>query len=250
KFSQHAEYRRSGGQTDYQRYICKTLGLDYDEELASYTETISWGAGAVPFTLRVAGKPQKDEPMPEWTCVLVETEELPYRVSTQEFLLLRVIPVELARQFKATAASGRHIQEVPNGTAAAIREFAKTEDRSSAPTALRRLSLVRAADAAQAAEKLQAADRKPLKGDFAFLTLDDRMPGLFVAGDNAVLAPAGEAIMQPPSQLSNLFFRARFTPAAGFRATYALSAASDLTHFIGSGNDVAAIDDFPYFHNR
>src|SRR4051794_35064694 len=172
KFSQKPEYRRGGGQVEYQRKVCEVLGLDYEAEKLAYGERVAWGEGAVPFLIRVIGKPYDDDRYPSeapWTCVPVEVEELPNPLSTQEFLRMRVVPVELARQFKATASRGRHIQEVPHGTAETIRAFAATANRSGREKELRRLSLVRARGGAEAEVKLADAGRAVMPADFAFL---------------------------------------------------------------------------------
>jgi MoxR-like ATPase len=253
KFSQNPEYRRGSGQKEYQRGVCDVLGLDHDEQLAAYGERVAWGEGAVPFLLRVTGKLPDDDRFPSdapWSCVSVEVEELPHPLSTQEFLLLRVIPVELARQFKATASYGRHIQEVPAGAAQAIRDFAATEDRSSAPNALRRLSLVRAKDGLEATEKLAAAGREPIAGDMAFLAQEDDLPGLFAARPSDQLNRAGEAISSSPKDLLALFESATARGVASFRPGHAIAAANALIELLDSNADIDAVDDFGQFHDR
>lgn len=52
KFSQNPEYRRGGGQKEYQQGVCEVLGLDYQEQLDAYRDRVAWGEGAVPFLLR------------------------------------------------------------------------------------------------------------------------------------------------------------------------------------------------------
>jgi energy-coupling factor transporter ATP-binding protein EcfA2 len=253
KFSQNPEYRRGAGQKEYQQGVCEVVGLDYEEQLAAYGERVAWGEGAVPFLMRVSGKLPDDDRFPSnapWSCVAVEIEDLPHPVSTREFLLLRVIPVELARQFKATASHGRHIQEVPDGAAQSIREFATTEDRSTAPNALRRLSVVRAANVPEATEKLTAAGRVPRAGDLAFLAQESALPGLFAARPSDQLTLVGETIESSPSELLELFESAKARKDSSFRAGNAIAAAKALIGLLTSEANVEEVDDFGQFHDR
>lgn len=258
KFSQNPEYRRGGGQVEYQRGVCDVLGVDYETERAAYNDRVARGEGAVPLLMRVTGKPYEDTRFPSeapWCCVPVEVEDLPHPLSTQEFLRLRAVPVELARQFKATAARGRHIQAVPMGTADAIRTFAATADRSGAPYALRQLSLVRAAGRAEAEERLAQVGRGAQAGDYAFLALPDRLPGLFAAKGKTssafdALSRNGEAIEQSASDLRRLFIAAKARKDPAFRPMHALEAASELVDFLAGDDDVKAIDDYATFHDR
>jgi len=257
KFSQNPEYRRGGGQVEYQRQVCEVLGLDYEEEKAAYGERVAWGEGAVPFVMRVTGKPYDDDRYPSdapWTCVPVEVEELAHPLSTQEFLRMRVVPVELARQFKATAARGRHIQEVPQGTAETIRAFAAIADRTGTEKELRQLSLVRATGGEEAEGKLAAAGRPIAAGDFAFLVLPDRVPGVFSAitstNGQTVLGHTGELIERSVGELQELFAAAKARKDPAFRPMNAVDAAEELAEFLASDEDVKAIDDFATFHDR
>lgn len=253
KFSQNPEYRRGGGQKEYQHGVCEVLGLDYQQQLDAYRDRVAWGEGAVPFLWRVTGNLPDDDRFPSdgaWSCVSIEVEELPHPVSTREFLLLRVIPVELARQFKATAAFGRHIQEVPAGAAATIRGFAKTADRSDEPYALRRLSLVRGADGRDAEDRLSNAGRDVIRGDFAFLVQEERLPGLFAANKHDSLTPVGKPIQSSAEELLELFADAKARADSGFRPWNPLAAANELLVFLAGGGGVQPIDDFGQFHDR
>ena len=258
KFSQNPEYRRGGGQVEYQRGVCEVLGLDYEQQKAAYNERVAWGEGAVPFVMRVSGKPYEDDRYPSeapWACVPVEVEQLDHPLSTQEFLRLRAIPVELARQFKATAARGRHIQEVPTGSADAIRAFASTADRSGAPDALRQLSLVRASGREEAEEMLAAAGRGVRPGDFAFLALSDRVPGLFAAKGKSTstgdaLSRNGEEIDRSLEALRELFVAAKARKDPAFRPLHALEAADELMALVAGDDDVQPVDDYATFHDR
>lgn len=253
KFSQNPEYRRGGGQKEYQQGVCEASGVDYQEQLAAYRERVAWGDGAVPFLWRVTGTLPDDDRFPSnaaWSCVSVEVEELPHPLSTREFLLMRAIPVELARQFKATAAFGRHIQEVPAGAAATIRDFAQSADRSGAPYALRHLSLVRAADEREAEDRLGGSGRDVRRGDFAFLVQEGELPGLFAAHASDALVPAGKPIPSSAEQLLELFTNAKARGDTGFRPWNPLAAAKELVAFLVGGGHVQPIDDFGQFHDR
>lgn len=257
KFSQNPEYRRGGGQVEYQRRVCEALGLDYEEEKAAYGERVAWGQGAVPFVMHVTGKPYDDDRYPSeapWTCVPVAVEELAHPLSTQEFLRMRVVPAELARQFKATASRGRHIQEVPQGTAETIRAFAAIADRTGTEKALRQLSLVRATGGEEAEGKLAAAGRPIAAGDYAFLVVPDRLPGVFSAitatNGQTVLGQTGELIEASVVELQQLFAHAKARKDPGFRPMNALDAAEELAEFLAGDEDVKAIDDFATFHDR
>lgn len=274
KFSQNPEYRRGGGQKEYQEGVCRVLGIDYEEQLNAYREKVAGGDGAVPFLWRVTGRLRDRDRFPSnapWSCVSIEVEELPYPLSTREFLLLRVIPVELARQFKATAAFGRHIQEVPAGAAETIRRFARSRDRTGAPHALRQLSLVRVGRSSRtagppaygltAAGVLEAAGRPVTAGDLAFLVSQDFLPGLYEAqqtkdtllerGRSQTLREAGTRfIAQNAHQLLELFRDAKARNDGSFRPWNALAAAEELVAFYESGERVKAIDDYGQFHDK
>ena len=49
KFSQNPEYRRGGGQKEYQQAVCNVLGLDYQSQLDAYRERVAWANGQLVF---------------------------------------------------------------------------------------------------------------------------------------------------------------------------------------------------------
>ena len=257
KFSQNPEYRRGGGQRDYQRRVCEVLGLDHEEQLNAYNAKVAWGEGAIPFLWRVTGKLDDDNRFPSsepWSRVSIEVEELPHPLSTREFLLLRVIPTKLARQFKATAAFGRHIQEIPPRATEAIREFARTEDRSSAPHALRQISLVKGGD--RGLEALAAAGRELRAGDFVFIVAADAVLGA-IEGMRTELStgvvtpePLYDPIEFSPRDLLDLFNEAKARNDGSFRPWNAIAAAQELVEFIESDEQVKVIDDYGQFHDK
>jgi MoxR-like ATPase len=252
KFSQNPDYRRVGSQTGYVKGICEVLGRDYEEELSDYEARVDWGAGAVPFIWRVKRTLGDDERFPSdepWSCVEIEQLDIAYPLSTSEFLRLRVIPIELARQFKATAAPGRHIQVVDEGTARHISKWTEQERRG--PEALRRLCLVRANNDREAVELLQVNDRGPWVGDYVFIVGERNIPGFHVAENEWELRRSGEEISLSPIELGELFDQAkdRAVPADGFRPGNAVTAATVLADFIASGDTVRDISEFGTFYD-
>lgn len=255
KFAQNPDYRAGGGQQDYVKAICGVVGADYQAQLDAYNEKIAWGERAVPFIWRVTNNLGDDDRFPSaepWATVSIQAEELVFPLSTIEFLKLRVIPIELARQFKATAAQGRHIQKVPDGTAHAILDYGNQETRDF--VALRRLSLVKAATPEEAVEKLGAADRGPQFGDLAFLLTEAHMPGLFEATHNGTLAPRpeSESIPRSPTGLLELLEKAkeRKVPSDYFTPANAIYAAHELADFMSGGDDVLDVEQFGHFYDR
>lgn len=253
KFSQRPDYRRVGSQADYVKGICEVLDRDYDEELADYEARVDSGVGAVPFVWQVRRKLGDDDRFPSdepWSCVKIDQVELRHPLSTSEFLKLRVIPIKLARQFKATAAPGRHIQEVTPGTANRILDWGQAPERG--PEALRRLSLVKAATPAEAVDLLNANERGPDPGDYAFLLGTQSMPGFHIAEDQWEMRRDGEEISFSPFELGELFEQAkdRATPADDFRPGNAVAAAAELLDFINSDDGVRDVAEFGTFYDR
>jgi MoxR-like ATPase len=252
KFAQNPDYRRTASQADYVKAICQVVGGDYESEFADYEDRVAWGLGAVPFVWRVKRSLGDDDRFPSrepWSCVEIEQEELRFPLSTSEFLRLRAIPIEIARQFKATAASGRHIQEVPYGTAEQILSCGERKQRGT--NALRRLSLVKARDLDQAVERLARAGRGPDSGDYAFLVRDTLMPGFYEALPGPSLRSRGEIISIPPGQLPELIQRAkeRMTTKDGFRPANAVAAANTLASFVESSDVVRDVPEFGTFYD-
>lgn len=253
KFAQSPDYSRAETQVDYVKAICEVLKLDYEAEFSDYEDRVAWGAGAVPFIWRVkrslgeAAKFPGDVP---WRCVEIEQEELESPLSTSEFLRLRAIPIEIARQFKATAAPGRHIQELPLGTAAAIRSAGSLSPRG--PKDLRRLSLVKAESPKEAVVRLQEEDLGPSAGDYAFLVSHSRMDGFHEAPIDNLLRPAGEATSLAPSELARLIATAtaRATKQDRFFPGKAVAAARELSDFMRSEDSVREVAEFGAFYDR
>jgi DNA polymerase III delta prime subunit len=225
------------------------LGLDYQEELDLYAETVAGGRGAVPFVLHVSEQRPPDERLPgrPWAMVAVEDQQLPHPLTTQEFLKLRATPLTLARQFKAMAAPGRHIQEIPTGTTDAIVE-AGSRPPALREELLRRFSLVKASTAEEASAKLAAAGRPATPGDRAVLVAPDRIAGVHVATEDGLVAD-GEQVNLPPAALRELFVQAALRGANSFRPYNPMTAASALADFMASDDDVRDIEQFSYYHD-
>ncbi|HEY1854607.1 MAG TPA: AAA family ATPase [Solirubrobacterales bacterium] len=252
KFAQTPDYRRSGGyQTDYVKAICSALRLDYDDLLSEYELRVARGAAAVPFLWRVTGEPIHDENMPGgWRSVPISVHDLRFPFSTSEFLRLRAIPIEIARQFKATAAAGRHIQSLPTGT------FNQLGPASNAPRGdeqLRKLLLIRGRDGGDALRRMEEHGLNPRGGDYLFLVDESWIPGFFeVTEDGSGVEPRGPRIGQSPHELGAIVERAmrRQFPEDGFKPRNARHAVAQLVEFIESDRDVEPIAEFGQFYDR
>lgn len=256
KFAQTPDYRRAGGhQTDYVKAICQLLELGYEEQRADYEGRVLGGVGAVPFVWRVMRSLPPDDSFPSelpWNLVEIEQRQLERPFSTSEFLRLRALPIEIARQFKATAAQGRHIQKVPPGTAEAILHFGDQIERDA--DALRNLLLVKAGDGDEALRQISAAGIEWRPGDYLFLVQPWGMPGFHeIRDDGSVNAESkGQVVAQSAEQLVQLIDRARerATPADGFRPGNVRHAVRQLLEFVEGDAQVLAIEEFGTFYDR
>lgn len=254
KFAQTPDYRRAGGhQTDYVRGICELLDLNYESELADYEARVAGGAGAVPFIWEVTDSLPPDGRYPNgvpWSLVAIRQMPLKRPYSTSEFLRLRAIPIEIARQFKATAAQGRHIQRLPDGSAESLLtwgDFARDEE------ALRWLLLVRAKRLHEAIQVMEGIGLTPREGDYLFLADEDVMRGFRrLDSSRGSSEIEGEEVAQSAAELVDLFDRAaaRARPSDSFRPRNAIAAARQLADFLASGNPVLEIEEFGTFYDR
>lgn len=256
KFAQTPDYRRTGGrQTEYVKAICSVLELDYEEELRDYEARIAGGLGAVPFVWHVKKSLPADRRFPNgvpWSVVEISQTDLEMPYSTSEFLRLRAIPIEIARQFKATAAQGRHIQRVPALTSDQLTRYGGQPRDAEA---LRRLLLVRAGDAEDALDLMNMARLDPLPGDYLFLVNDGWIPGFYEVeydhpGHRA--EAQGRPVAQSPAELVDLVERAmeRATPADGFRPGNLERGARQLLTFVEGAADLAEVEEFTTFYDR
>jgi energy-coupling factor transporter ATP-binding protein EcfA2 len=243
------------GQDQYQRGIAAVWGDDYEEHLRKYNDVVDWGAGAVPFVMRVVRQLGDDQRFPSyppdpWASVEVELEWLDYPLSTSEFLKLRAVPAEVAGQFKAMAAPNRHIQPLPESAGALILDAGTRQQRGERD--LRRETLVWAADHESAARIHTEAGLELLPGDRAFLVEQRHMPGLHVCEHPGELSPSGEAVALPPAELRELLDDAasKALPSDYFKPARALKGAEELKEFIDSAELVKEIPEFAQFHDR
>lgn len=253
KFAQSPDYGGAGAQEAYVRKICERFELDYEAEHADYEDRVDWGAGAVPFIWQVTEPPREEAGFPNgvpWQRVGIAQEALAYPLSTSEFLRLRVVPIEIARQFKATAAPGRHIQVLPDGTAEAVRRFGEEPERGA--EALRRLSLVKAGNAEDALKRLESASQGPAAGDYAFLVDANHVAGFYEGAPSRNLVSAGQTISIPPAELPGLIRRAkeRARSQDRFHPGNTVAAAEELASFIASDEDVREVAEFGTFYDR
>jgi hypothetical protein len=143
--------------------FAEDIEIDADEAVIQYEATVEDGYAALPYLLRVVEHlDDLDSRGAPWARVRVERIEVEHPLETKEFLRLRVLPDEIAVQFKGMVGQGRHFQEVPIGTADAIRSATIAGDRG---THLRQFSVVEAADPAEALTVLQVEARSLLPGD-------------------------------------------------------------------------------------
>jgi MoxR-like ATPase len=255
KFAQTPDYRRSGGhQTEYVKGICTVLGLDYEAELRDYEERVAGGRGAVPFIWRVVEALPPDRRFPNgvpWSLVRISQHEFPVPYSTSEFLRLRSLPIEIARQFKATAAQGRHIQRLPSHASEEIDYYGERERDGDV---LRRLLLVRASNPEEALTCLGDSGVSPVLGDYLFLVEDGWIPGFFEVTEieGVEAAQRGRPVAQSPAELVGLVERAieRATPSDGFRPGNLERAARQLSAFIESGRSIERVEEFSAFYDR
>lgn len=250
KFAASADLGLGDSLTAQQSY-CAAIGVDPDEIAAQYDTTVASGANGIPYILHVTSFNEvEDHPTGQpWTRVDVTVEELQYALSTQEFLRLRAVPLELAAQFKGIAAPGRHIQELPGGTAEAVRAAGATTDRTAL---LRQYSLVDAPDAATALMELRDAGRATLPGDRAFVASHAGMLGVHQITAGGALEAVGTKVAKTPSELLELFeaAKARMVDADGFAPNPGIAAAREIISLTESPVNVHAIDNFARFHDR
>jgi MoxR-like ATPase len=250
KFAQGPTPGPAEGREERQRAYCQAIGLDFDEVRQLYEDTIQWGEAAVPFVLRVTDRlPDQAVKDRAWARVAVEKLVLDYPLATAEFLRLRVIPPELSAQFKGMAAPGRHLQELPAGTAARVLQAGLSGDRGDD---LRLYSLVRSAVPADAVDKLTAAGRRAVNGDRAYLVSSDRLFGVHEANAEGGLVALEEPVDESPLALKFLFelAKARQEARDRFPARPGIHAGEQIGELMTQPEPVIAVDNFSQFHDR
>jgi hypothetical protein len=251
KFAQTPGWAVGEDKSADQATYCQAIGVDPDQVAVDYEALVRGGKHAVPMILTVTGKAEVTDHGTgfPWTRVMVTRHDLPYPLSTYEFLRLRAVPIELAAQFKAIAAPGRHIQELPTGTAAAIAEAAENEERESQ---LREYSLVEASSAETALVELNNADRSLIPGDRAFIAGHAGMLGVHEIDANGALEAVGTPIAKSAQELRELFEAAkeRMVDSDYFAPSPGLAAARQIAELLEGPLSVIAIDNFSQFHDR
>jgi MoxR-like ATPase len=251
KYSQTPAYGADEeGETEQRAYF-EIIGADYDQVLASYQSTVQSGAAAVPHVLRVSGL-LEDDPRPPggaWAQISVSAKTLDHPLSTKEFQRLRVVPPEVAAQFKAAVSRGRHLQQLPKGAANTILDVGSSPDRGDR---LRQYSLVRAATGEEALGYLNAAGRSPQPGDRAFLATSGGLMGVFNATPEGGLRSVSVGIPRTPLELRDLFEEATRKAKASdyFTPQNAVRACDELQALLEGQPDLLPVDDFARWHDR
>jgi hypothetical protein len=234
-----------------QRQYCAAIGVDFESARGRYEADTDNGNRGVPFLLRVVNRIPDDNRAGgvPWVCVGVEKVPLENPLSSHEFLLLRALPVTIAAQFKGTVAPGRHLQELPAGTVAAIRAATAESDKGSH---LRQYSVVEATTPDAARDLLQSAGRALRPGDRVFVASPANMLGVFDVVEGPRLEPAGPPIGKTPDELLELFeeAKARVLPQDQFSPGRAVLAARELKELVAGPIKVLQVDDFGRFHDR
>lgn len=251
KFAASAAW--AGGEADdvaAQRSYCESLGIDYEKILSAYKADVADGLQGVPFLMKVLG-PTNDEAdkATQWACVPIERVELEQPLSSKELLMLRAFPTGIAAQFKGAVARGRHLQELPPGTAKAVLSAAKAKDRE---TFLRKYSIVEATSTESAEAILKAAGRTVDEGDRVFLAGPGGMLGVHDGQSDGHLHAVGQVIAKTPEELQELFEEAKgkARPQDQFAPSRVMAAASELRDLLDGPAEVIAVDDFARFHDR
>ena len=250
KFAQNPVH---GEQEAYQQAIAIAHDDDWTEQKQAYEEKIAAGAGAVPFVMRVDKQLGDLDNYPSaepWASVAVSIEWLDHPLTTSDFLRLRVVPVQVARQFKAMAAPNNHIQVLPAGAAKTI--LAAGKDPAKRLDFFRCESLVKATDATEAAELLADAGLDPEPLDRAFLVSQDAISGLHICEEDGALKSTGEPIAMAPAELKPLLTdaKAKAVKSDSFKPARAIAGADELVEFLSGGETVRRIDEFFNFHDR
>jgi MoxR-like ATPase len=250
KFAQSSVYESDRDQVAYIKAICAYFNDDFEARKAEYEATVQSGAGAVPFVMRVTGAAGLKEDVPgehPWMTVPTERVSLSHPLSTSEFLRLRVVPLEIAGQFKAVVARGKRVQPLSPGAGQVVLDAGTDAVRG--PEVLRTESLVRAATTEEALDLLEAADLSVRAGDRAFLVQPDRIPGLHAALTDGALEFTGTAIEMTPAELGPLLTKAK-AANKDFKSQRPKLGADELVSFLDSAEPVRSLEEFAHFHDR
>jgi hypothetical protein len=224
------------------------IEIDADEAIAQYEATVEDGYAALPYLLRVTE--QLEDLVARgttWARVRVEEIEVEHPLETKEFLRLRALPDEIAVQFKGMVSRGRHFQEVPIGTADAVRSAANAEDRGSH---LRQFSVVEATDPAGAMTVLEDEGRSRLPGDLVLVVNPEEIVGLFGfeegSGDAVYLEGKSP---RSPEAIQQLFEEAAQRKRKSFSTQMANRAAGQILGLLSSSSSLLPVDDYRAFYD-
>lgn len=244
----------SSALTDVERNLprfeefARDIGIDPDEAIVQYEATVEDGYAALPYLLRVVE--HADDLIARgtaWARVRVEQIEVEHPLETKEFLRLRVLPDEIAVQFKGMVSRGRHFQTVPSGTADAIRSATGAEDRGAH---LRQFSVVEAADPEGALAILQDGGRSRLPGDLALIVNSDEIVGHFgfeeESGDFVYLEGKSP---RSPLEIRDLFEEAALRKHKDFSIRMARQAISQIFALLDSPSSLQPVDDYRGFYD-
>ena len=236
-----------------QRTYAEEIGLPgaYDDLLKDYEAMVKGGDAAVPWTLTITGHLQDETALGKpWARASIQLNVLSHPFTTHEFLRLRALPDELARQLKGMVAPGRHLQKLPDGTIAKIIEAGEQAQRADL---LRRYSLVRASTPDAAGSLLVEHGRALIPGDAFYVAQSSGLGPLYRVDDDGNLRPEGSPMPLSAVELRALFVDVKERAAAAkkwFPARPGLLAADQLAALIEGGEPVVAIDNFAHFHDR
>lgn len=251
KFAQSPAYGMDEKGLEWQRNYCQAIGVDYDQVRQEYEEEIGNGVRAVPFLIRVEAQADDDDRADgvPWARIKVKREDLEHPLSAAELLRLREFPARIAMQFKGIVAPGRHLQELPDGVADAVRKVTSSDDRGDH---LRKYTVVEASTAEEAIDRMQAAGRTLVEGDRVFIASPAALLGVHDVTAAGELQPAGHVIPKSPDELAELFRDAalKARPSDPFRPANPLGAVNELSELFAGPNKVIAVDNFQRFHDR
>lgn len=230
------------------RRFAQDVGLDPDEAVASYDETVKGGKSALPYLLRVIehlpDMPANGKP---WARVRVEEIPVDYPLETKEFLRLRALPDDIAAQFKGMVGKGRHFQKVPPGTGEAVLRAALEEDRG---RNLRQFSLVEAADPGEALRIMLEAGRFCMERDLALVVNPNEILGLFgFDGSSGRFEYLEGRSGRSPFEVRELFEEAILRKDKYFSTRMARNAIRDIIELFDGPENLLEVDDFRSFYD-
>jgi MoxR-like ATPase len=224
------------------------IGIDADEAVIQYEATVEDGYAALPYLLRVTE--HLDDLVARgtsWARVRVEQIDVEHPLETKEFLRLRALPDEIAVQFKGMVGRGRHFQEVPIGTADAIRSATVAGDRG---IHLRQFSVVEAPDPTGALTVLEDGGRSLLPRDLVLIVNREEIIGLFgfEEGSGDFIYLEGKS-PRSPAAIRELFEEAALRKNKAFSTQMARRAIDQILDLLNSPFTLLPVDDYRAFYD-